>query len=204
MVSKLKKVIRRILNRLSIYFCHNKIRCRGTNTIIYGKNSKFKYCNIICQGEHNKIIFGDNCDICGLDMMLLEDGNVITIGESVIINASKYQPTVINAVGGKTITIGDGTGISHNVEMHTSDYHGIYDNTGKRINYDKDITIGSHVFIGFGCKIMKGAVVPYGSMIGADAVVSGKFTEENVILAGNPAKVIRNDIIWDILREDHL
>ena len=48
--------------------------------------------------------------------------------------------------------------------------------------------------------IFKGAVIPDGSVVGAGSLVNKKFEEENILIAGSPAKKIRSDIEWR--RED--
>lgn len=138
----------------------------------------------------------------GLNILIEGEHNVIEFGRGVTVNASKYQPTVINALGGCRIQIGAGALFSNNIEVHSTDYHGIYDNTGKRINPDEDIVIGNNVWIGLGCKILKGAAIQAGSVVGAGSLVTRKFNEENVILAGNPARIIKHNIIWDNVRAD--
>ena len=54
----------------------------------------------------------------------------------------------------------------------------------------KDITIGKNCFIGCNSIILKGTVLGDGCVVGAGAVVAGKF-RDNCVIAGNPAKVIR-------------
>ena len=50
---------------------------------------------------------------------------------------------------------------------------------------------------------MKGSVIADGSVVGAGAVVSGHYSEENVIIAGNPAKIIKKQIFWKEVRADN-
>ena len=52
------------------------------------------------------------------------------------------------------------------------------------------IVIGKDCFIGCNTIILKGTVIGDGCVVGAGAVVSGKF-EDNCVIIGNPAKVIR-------------
>ena len=54
----------------------------------------------------------------------------------------------------------------------------------------KEIFIGDNCFIGCNTIILKGTVLGDGCVVGAGAVVSGRF-ENNCVIAGNPAKVIR-------------
>lgn len=54
----------------------------------------------------------------------------------------------------------------------------------------KEVIIENDVFVGMNTIILKGSTVGSGSTIGAGSVVAGNFPER-VIIAGNPAKVIR-------------
>ena len=137
----------------------------------------------------------------GLHILIEGDNNIIEFGDHVTVNASKIQPTVINAVGGTNIKIGIGSLFSNNIEIHSSDYHGIYNKNGERINPDKDIIIGKNVWIGLGCKVLKGSVISDGSVVGAGSLVSGTFSEKNVIIAGNPAKIVKSKKFFGKVQE---
>ncbi len=54
----------------------------------------------------------------------------------------------------------------------------------------KEIYIGNNCFIGCNAIILKGTILGDGCVVGAGAVVAGKF-EDNCVIAGNPARVIR-------------
>ena len=201
MRKQLKYLIKLIKEKFDLHFGHNKFRVeKKYNSIILGKNTQFKYCDVIVRGKNNSVIFGDHCCMTGLHILIEGENNTIKFGNSVIVNASRIQPTVINAIGGTNIIIGKESLFSNNIEIHSSDYHGIYNKQGERINPDKDIVIGENVWIGLGCKILKGTTIANGSIVGAGSVVSGNFCEKNIILAGNPAKTIKKQVFWDFKR----
>ena len=54
------------------------------------------------------------------------------------------------------------------------------------------IFIGNHCFIGTGATIMYGVSISDGVLVAAGSVVTHSVKEENVIVAGNPAKIIGN------------
>ena len=167
------------------------------NKLIKNGTYKFKNTRIIVKGNNNKIIFGSNCNIKGLRILLIGNNNIIKIGNEVVINASKNQPTTINAARGTKIEIGDGSLLSNNIEIHTTDYHKIYDKKGILINSEKNIIIGKKVWIGFGSKILKGTEIGDNVVIGAESLIAGKNIKNNVIVGGNPAKIIKEDITWE-------
>lgn len=91
-----------------------------------------------------------------------------------------------------TITIGDNCLIGPDVTIMDSDFHAI-DPEARQSNASPraaPVTIGDNVFIGSKCIILKGSVIGSHSVVGAGAVVSGKFPEKSLI-GGNPAVLIR-------------
>jgi acetyltransferase-like isoleucine patch superfamily enzyme len=87
--------------------------------------------------------------------------------------------------------------LSREVNMNTSDFHSIIDkNTNLRINIPQNIIIHDNVWIGFNTRINKGAVIGEHSVVATAAIVPGKHYHSNVILAGVPAKIIKENITW--------
>ncbi len=94
----------------------------------------------------------------------------------------------------KRITIGSGTIISWNVNMMDGDGHSIfYDGKDNR---PQAITIEDNVWIGNSVMILKGVTIGKGSVVAAGSVVN-KSIPPNSLAAGNPAKVIKNNIKWE-------
>ena len=85
---------------------------------------------------------------------------------------------------------------SNNIHIRSSDSHPIVDNeTGEIINKDKEVKIGNHVWLAANCKILKGCVIEDGAVVGAHSIVT-KQVPSNTIVAGNPARVVKNNITW--------
>jgi acetyltransferase-like isoleucine patch superfamily enzyme len=71
------------------------------------------------------------------------------------------------------------------------------------VEYDKnpapiqaDVTIGDHVWVAHGCSILKGTKIGNGSIVGSRSLLTGKIYPANSLLAGTPAKVIKNGCNW--------
>ena len=95
-----------------------------------------------------------------------------------------------------SITIGRDCMISTLVYLSVSDIHPIYDRTtGERINPAASITIGDHVWLGLRSMIMKGARIESGAVVAAGSIVSGT-VPANAVVAGSPARVIRENVVW--------
>jgi acetyltransferase-like isoleucine patch superfamily enzyme len=88
------------------------------------------------------------------------------------------------------------------VRIMTSDAHPIFDvSTGERINPAADITIEPHVWLGLRSIILKGVTIGADTVIGAQAVVS-KSIPAHSVAAGNPARVVRENVTWRIPLSD--
>ena len=94
------------------------------------------------------------------------------------------------------IIIGEDCMFSNAIEIRTGDSHSVIDNTtNSRINLSKDVFIGNHVWLGSGAKILKGVVIEDNSIVATQSVVTN-LVPSNSIVAGIPAKVIRQNINW--------
>jgi acetyltransferase-like isoleucine patch superfamily enzyme len=94
------------------------------------------------------------------------------------------------------IEFGKDIQFSWNCLVMDSDTHVIYDINGKRINEDKPIIFEDKIWIGCNCTILKGTIIPSNCVIGANSVVTGNCFLKNSIIAGNPAKTIKEIGGW--------
>lgn len=85
--------------------------------------------------------------------------------------------------------------------VHCGDSHPIFHKkeNGKyeiiNVSQKNRIIIGNHVWVAYRCHILQGADIGDGSIVGANTFVNKKFPN-NVIVAGNPAKIVKKDIAW--------
>ena len=94
------------------------------------------------------------------------------------------------------IEVGKDCMFSNTIVVRTSDSHPIYKmETGERINQPKSVVIGDHVWIAPNAKIMKGAIIGAGSVIGSDTMVN-KTIPSNCLAVGTPAKIVKENIYW--------
>lgn len=169
----------------------------------------------------NKVKYGENLLLRGIPIIYKKSGGNLSIGQNVTINSSflsnlvgLYQRTIIMArteeseiiignnvgISGATIyarnhiTIGDNTLIGGNSKIFDNDFHPIEieaRNVDDKTKIStKPVVIGKNCFIGCNSLILKGTIIGDGCVVGAGAVVSGQF-EANCIIAGNPARVIK-------------
>ena len=97
----------------------------------------------------------------------------------------------------KEIQIGDNCMIAWQSILMDTDQHAIYDEKKSVINQDKPIIIGNNVWIGAKSFILKGSILPDGCIIGANTTITKEFTQQKAVIAGNPAKIIKENIQWN-------
>ena len=119
----------------------------------------------------------------------LRPGARITIG-----NDSGLSATVICAA--VEVTIGSECLFGANVTIVDTDFHSIKPQNRRYNNNPDDIAaspvfIAENVFVGAGAMILKGVSIGRNSVVGAGAVVT-KDVPVNVVVAGNPARIISN------------
>ena len=99
----------------------------------------------------------------------------------------------VQVTAGDVVEIGDGCAIGRDVVIRSYDGHSIID---ENFYICKPISIGKHVWIGQGASILKGICVYNGAIIAANAVVT-KDVPAHCAVAGNPAKVVKENILWE-------
>lgn len=88
------------------------------------------------------------------------------------------------------IHIGHGCTIAPGVIIRDCDSHEIIGSPAS-----KPIIIGEHVWIGTNAIILKGVTIGNGAVVAAGAIVT-KDVPANCVVAGNPAKIVKSNIIW--------
>ena len=111
------------------------------------------------------------------------DTGRITIGDYVLVSPG----TRISA--SDEITIGDSVMIANGAYITDCDWHGIYDRTA-RDERVAPVHIGDNAWIGDHATVLKGVTVGRNSVVAARAVVT-RDVPDNVVVAGNPAQVVK-------------
>ncbi len=127
----------------------------------------------------------------------VEAKGVLTLGDGFHINA---ETTLICR---KEITFGQDCLLSWHVLVMDSDLHRIVGLQGTAINPDAAITVGDHVWIGCRALIVKGSRIGSHCVVAAQSVVSGTFDASHCLLAGVPARVVKEGIDWQRDRDSH-
>ncbi len=107
----------------------------------------------------------------------------ISLGECVLLTGG----TKIMAA--RQITIGDGCMLASGTTISDCDWHGLYDRT-KIDDNAKPVSLANNVWLGDGAFIGKGVNIGQNSIVGARAVVT-QDVPANVVVAGNPARIVK-------------
>ena len=91
--------------------------------------------------------------------------------------------------GGNGIEIGDNTIFAPGVKIISANHNP--DSVKREWLKERPIVIGKHCWIGTNAVILPGVILGDNTIVGAGAVVTKSFPQGNIIIAGNPAKVIR-------------
>lgn len=137
------------------------------------------------------IIFHGKATICEGCSIRIDERGVLDIGDNLItLNKNSFIRCSTK------ITIGEGALIGWNVTINDNDGHYIIEDGIQKTNKGS-ITIGNHVWIGSHAFICKNVILPNNSIVGQAAVVTKSFSKENVLIAGLPAKIVKQDVNWE-------
>ena len=128
--------------------------------------------------SNTKISIDEKTTSNGLTIRVMEDNSLVDIGKDVM--------------------------FSENIMLFCTDTHSILDNDGKVLNVGKSVVIGEHCWIGQDVRILKNTKISNNSVVGLSSVVTKEFDSENVVIAGNPAKVVKENICWDRKRPQEI
>ncbi len=96
----------------------------------------------------------------------------------------------------KFISLGADSMLSWGVTVMDSDLHTILDETGAPVNPPAPISTGRHTWIGLEARLLKGAVIPDGSIVAAGATLSKAFCQEHSLLGGINQH-LRSGVSWE-------
>ena len=95
--------------------------------------------------------------------------------------------------------IGKGFLMGWDALLMDTDFHPIEDVIAhRRRDIQKDVYIGDNVWMATRSVILKGSKIADGCVVGANSVVAGVFNQKNCIIAGNPARIVRENQSWKL------
>jgi acetyltransferase-like isoleucine patch superfamily enzyme len=192
---------------------------RGENNIIQKEGARFTNVLFDIEGNNNRIFIDNTSELNNVKFYIRGNGNRIVINQHCVFNCYLYSSILWNiyiedncnilTIGersifhdihfalteGKKIIIVNDCLFSSDIDIRTGDSHSIFSD-GKRINQAKDVLIHNHVWVGAHCSILKGSAILENSIVATRSVVTKQFDKSGVIIAGNPAGIIKEGINW--------
>lgn len=163
----------------------SSINVKGKLIVGMKENRKSKTETRITLKNNSKLTVDGNFSVgAGTDIRVFEGGNLEL--------NSGYINGYTQIVCAKSIKIGKDVAIAREVIIRDTDSHEI---VGKEHEPIKPVVIGDHVWIGAKAMIMKGVTIGEGAIVAAGAVVT-KDVPPKTIVAGVPARVIKENVTW--------
>lgn len=119
-------------------------------------------------------------------------GGVMTVGDNFAVSGST------SFVCYKEITIGRDVQFAWDSLVMDSDAHKIYTAEGNRMNEDKPIIIGDKVWLACQNTLLKGTMIGNNCVVGACSLLNKEYTEGGVIIAGSPARIVKQISGWEL------
>lgn len=170
-----------------------RVSGNGVLTLIAGFSSLIENVNIHIPSGSLLVFVGPHSEIKNLTIGGFNKDNYVHFGAGNTINT------------GNVLIQGDGAGIffghdcmfSTHFHARTSDSHSIFSyETRRRINADRSIQVGDHVWIGRHVNISKGACISDDVILGQGSIVGGKVPRSSCF-AGVPAKCLKENVTWE-------
>nr|CAI34501.1 putative glycosyl transferase [Streptococcus pneumoniae] len=162
-------------------------------TIILGKDGS----NHISPHESRLFIYDGGQLILGRNILLssgfnlcIEQGGTVKLGDNVSFNRNS------SIFCKKQINIGKNSLFGWNCSLRDNNGHRIYyqDNC---IKSEEVIVIGENCWITADSVILKNSVLPFSTVVATGSLVNKEFNQSNILIAGRPARIIREDIKWE-------
>ena len=194
-------------NRIIIYnengeVINNPKKIDGLKVSLMGSNNLIEIYEPCLFRNLSKIdVYGNNCKLIFNKCTLIESDIKMSNSAYCFIDEGSTVHAYVHLACEKDLSlkIGKDCMFADGVAIWATDGHIIRDaSTNEIINRIKNgIEIGDHCWIGNKVTIIKNTILADNTIVGAKSLVSGHFTEPNTIIAGNPAKVIKKNVIWD-------
>lgn len=186
-----------IVNDHSCLSGNCSIRIIGSNNEVeIAENCKITNCSIFVIGNDNAISLNERVSAVCTSFHMEGNKNRVEIGKETSIHGRESGLIEFVLEEGTAIIIGEDCMISNGVSFRSSDSHSILNEKGERINPAGSILISDHVWIGMRSIVLKNTKFHNNCIVGAGSVCNKDYKKENCVIAGNPAKIVNEDMNW--------
>lgn len=103
----------------------------------------------------------------------------------------------------KMVKIGSCNLFATDINIIGAQDHLVFDiNTKRVLNVEGNLEIGDKIWIGKCVTILSKAKIPSNSVVAMNSIVTKKFDKTNILLAGIPASIKKENIFWNINNDD--
>lgn len=124
---------------------------------------------------------------------------ILVLPNAKLIFGPNFWSTAENTINcHKQIVFGNNNLIASRILFCDTDTHKIFlKSSHELINEDRPISIGHNVWICNNALILKGSKISDDSIVGAGTVTSKQYETPSVVIAGNPGRIIRENVYWE-------
>lgn len=140
-------------------------------------------------GKNSKVTIGHSVSVGPGVNIIVKDKAILTIGNSTYFTSDMHLEVV------NSVEIGNDCAISWGVTIIDDDHHQLVSGNEKKESNTNAVCIGNKVWVGCNVTILKNTFIGNNSVIAAGSVVKGNFPD-NSLIAGNPAKIVKQNIDW--------
>lgn len=181
---------------------HGRIRINGNPRFGLLTIGMWDGSDYLGMGKYTTIEVNDDACFCIDGHVSIASGSHIFLGEKAELRiGSGFKGNYgLHIVCRKKITLGNDVLVSWNCTILDSDGHEIFNKVGMRVNADKDVNVGNHVWIGADVTILKGSHICDECVIGSNSVVHQKCDDSNsVYITDSKMRIVsKDDINWKI------
>lgn len=182
------------LDKVFLNHCEIRITGSGNKLVVAPGFTRLSHCKITVCGTDCEVVIGNYNNFHLSAFNVIGDGCRLIFGNGNTLRDNTY----IEVSEGCRVVIGNDSLFADDVQVRVSDWHSVLDkDTGKRINPSKDVVLGDRIWIANSATIHKGVVLSNDTIVGAKAFVTSGTYPPNSILAGVPAKVVKQNVCWD-------
>lgn len=208
-LARLKKFFHTVCYPLEV---RKRIQGHGNRIIHRGAGLKHVVFNI--RGDHNTIEIEPGAVLEGVRIKVAGSAHHLSVGAGTFVSGCRlffedqgcrivlgekgfFYDSKISAAETKTkIIIGSRCVCAEGSDIRTTDAHSLIDlASGERNNPAQDVEIGPRVWLAEGVVVLRGVRIGEGSIVGTRSVVT-KSIPSNCLAAGNPARVLRENVSW--------
>jgi len=179
----------------------SRLYMRGSKIIVENGTLRLGISHLYLPSDYDTT--SGNCRFHLVDSVIRTNGDVtfwpgskiVAVGGTLVVGSGTGIPAQTTIFVRKRVEIGQHCLIARCLTVMDSDWHKLATGNDELKEQIKEVIIKDHCWIGQNVTILKGVTIGEGAVIGASSVVTTD-VEPRTMVAGNPARVIRENVAW--------